>query len=180
MTMDLRCSLIIWSRSPTSRQSQRPQPSRSVQSHRSRRLRSWLTFNVGQNITVSADAKREREKSERRRAIRFFGASLQRSVGDFAAIERASVASRKRYTAFEAARLRASGFICRERTHAQRKWICDIRGSFDAGAQPVARANDHSRHDLCRATDRARCGRGSSLTLAKELTRRYGSVSSTG
>jgi len=69
------------------------------------------------------DAKREREKSERNGAIHFFGASLQGSVGDFAAIERASVASRKRYTAFEAAKLRASGFGCRERTHALRKWV---------------------------------------------------------
>jgi len=93
----------------------------------------------------------------------FFRASSRRSVGDFAAIERASVASRKRYTAFEAARLRASGFGCRERTHALRKWICDIRWSFDAGAQPVVRANDHSRHDPCCCTARARCGRGSPL-----------------
>jgi len=34
-------------------------------------------------------------------------------------------------------------------------------------AQPVARANADSCHDLCRATDRASCRRGSSVTLGK-------------
>ena len=35
---------------PTSRQSQRPHPSRLVLTHESRRLRSWLIYNVSQNM----------------------------------------------------------------------------------------------------------------------------------
>src|SRR6185503_12847072 len=50
MTRDLRCSMIIWTRSPTSRQSQRPQPSRFLLRRNSCPLRSWLIFDVRQRM----------------------------------------------------------------------------------------------------------------------------------
>ena len=74
--MGLRNYQIVRCRSPTSRQSQRPQPSRSVQSHRSRPLRSWLIFDVRLGIMRRHECRSVSVKVDKRSEAFVFAAAL--------------------------------------------------------------------------------------------------------